>query len=93
MKEYSGMELWLKIFNTDLEEAYLSMNDLEKDFQDGGSDEENAEIVASLEGKNISNILDDYFQYHGNGIYASDLKYLLIDLLDLEIEDIRGLDE
>ena len=87
------MELWLKIFNSDLEEAYLSMNDLEKDFEDEGDEEQNAEIVASLEGKNISHIIDDYFQYHGNGVYASDLKYLLIDLLDLDIEDIRGLDE
>jgi len=82
-----------KIFNTDLEEAFLERNGLTKNFDDMGTEEERKEIVEVLENKTIRDIIDDYLQYHGHGLYSSDLSYLLIELLDLDFADIKSLGE
>lgn len=91
VKTYTALELWGVVFNTDLEEAVLSHLELEKDFVDMGTDEENADIVAALEGFNKGDILDWYCQYEGNGLTSGDFKYLISEQLD--IQDIREIEE
>jgi hypothetical protein len=87
----NGKELWLKIFNTDLEKAVLSMLNLEKNFEDDGTDEENAEIVKALDGKKISDIVDYYLRYYGHGMDCTDIRYLLIELLEIDnIDEIKN---
>ena len=83
-------ELWGKIFNSDLEEPFLERNNLTKNFDDMGTEEEMAPMLEALEGKTMRDIVDYYLQYNGHGLYASDLRYLIIDLL--EIDDIEEIE-
>jgi len=50
-----------------------------------------SEIVAYLEDKDKRFILDEYLAYHGHGLYASDIKYLLIE--QLQIEDLKEVED
>ena len=88
----NGKELWLRIFNTDLEESVLAHLGLEKNFEDEGTDEENAEIVKALDERELSDIIDWHCNYHGYGIGASDIRSW-IEMLQIEdIETIKDFD-
>lgn len=90
----NGLDLWLKIFNSDLEEPVLANLHINKNFRDEGSEDERREIVNALENKSLSWILDCYFWYKGHGIYSNDIKYLLIDLLKINsIKQLEALGE
>lgn len=78
-----GKDVWLKVFNTDFEEAVLGEIGIEKDFDDEGTDEENKEIVDALDGWTYERLFDCWFQYHGNGLYFSDIKYIF-ELLQID---------
>ena len=70
----NGKEVWLKVFNTDFEEAVLNYLDMEKDFEDEGTDEQNEDIVKRLEGWTYEKLFDIYLNYHGHGLDFSTLK-------------------
>jgi hypothetical protein len=89
-KKLTGKELWMKIFNTDFEEAALANLKLKKDFDDDGTDKENKEIVKKLEGHTLQDVVDWYLDYYGHGMHASDIK----DMVEmLQIEDIEEIKE
>jgi hypothetical protein len=84
-----GIDLWKRVFNTDLEEAVLENLNLQKKFVDDGTPEENKEIVDALDGHSLADVVDWYFSYNGNGISSSDI----IDLFDmLQIENVKELE-
>jgi len=85
-----GIELWRRIFNTDFEDSVLAHLELEKNFKDMGTDEENKEITDALEGNNLSDIIDWHCLYIGCGIDSSDIRSW-IEML--QIEDIETIKE
>jgi len=93
MRTMEGKELWLRIFNTDMEEPVLAFLEFEKDFEDEGTDEENKDIVEALEGKTLKDVVDWTCQYYGYGLYASDIAHM-IDILQIKnIEEIKEWNE
>jgi len=61
-----GKLVWLKIFNTDFEEAVLCHIGEEKTFIDEGTDEQNKNIVAKLDGITYQQLFDIYFEYYSS---------------------------
>ena len=89
----NGKELWLRIFNTDFEEAVLSHLDFEKNFDDEGTDEENKEIVEALEGHTIEDIMNWRCNYEGWGIDTSMIREMFEQLQVKNIdEEVRNWD-
>jgi len=86
----NGKELWMRIFNTDFEEAVLSHLNLEKNFEDEGTDEENKEIVEALEGKTLQDMIDYRCQYFGYGIDSTDIRDMIEQLQIEDIKEIKG---
>ena len=88
----TGKELWMRIFNTDLEESTLAHIECKKDFEDEGTDSENAHIVNRLHGYNLSHIVDWHLQYLGTGLDSSDFRSI-IEMLQIEnLETIKEWD-
>lgn len=85
----NGKELWSKIFNTDFEDAILGVLELEKNFQDLGTDEENAEIVEALDGLTLMDMIDKRGIWEGTSICGSDI----VDMFSqLDISTIHELE-
>lgn len=80
-----GMEVWLKIFNTDFEDAVLSEIGEEKNFVDEGCSHENKKIVDKLEGWTYAQLFNCYCNYHGSS--GMDFATLVNIFEMLQIED------
>jgi hypothetical protein len=78
-----GNTVWKKVFNTDFEKAVLNELNIEKTFEDMGTDEENKEIVEALDGWTYERLFDCYFDYYGHGFSFSDLV-CMFDMLQIE---------
>jgi len=81
-----GKEIWMRVFNTDLEEGVLADIQKEKNFEDEGTDEENKEIVEALEGWTLSKVVDVYFYYNGDGVDSSVIRGLF-DMLQIKLPE------
>lgn len=81
-----GQDVWMRIFNTDFEEAVLAEIDETRNFEDQGTPEQNAKIIEKLDAYDYTfgELFDIYFSYYScNGMSFDTLKDLF-DMLQIE---------